>query len=89
MRVYPRAVAISDPDPSALTLLDPDRWAAFLALAALRHRHPADLLDDAVDVFLEVDIRQRAEIEAGVREAEAGDFASADEVAAAFRPRGS
>lgn len=80
-------MAVSDPDPSPLALLDPDRRAAFLELAAARHRHPADLLNDAVDAFLELDIRQRAEIEAGLREAEAGDFASADEVAAAFRPR--
>ncbi|WP_244021097.1 hypothetical protein [Methylobacterium sp. J-048] len=39
---------------------------------------PADPLTDAVDAW------QRAEIEAALREAEAGDFASDDEVAAAF-----
>lgn len=80
-------MAFSDPDPPSLALLDPDRRAAFLELAASRRKHPADLLKEAVDAFLELDTRQRAEIEAGLRDAEAGDFASADEVTAAFRPR--
>ena len=77
----------SDRDMAALSLLDPDRRAAFVALAASWQRQPADLLDDAVDAYLDFDARQRAEIEAALREAAAGDFASEEEVEAAFRPR--
>ncbi|MCJ2140637.1 CopG family ribbon-helix-helix protein [Methylobacterium sp. E-066] len=77
----------SDRNASALSLLDPDRRAAFVALAASRQRQPADLLNDAVDAFLNLDAWQRTEIEAALREAEAGDFASEDEVEVAFTPR--
>ncbi|MGU3662568.1 CopG family ribbon-helix-helix protein [Methylobacterium sp. A49B] len=76
-----------DRDLSALSLLDPRGRAALVELAESRSLHPADLLNDAVDAFLDLDARHRAEIEAGLKDAEAGDFASADEVAEAFRPR--
>ena len=56
-------------------------------LAASRGRAPSALLDDAVDAFLDTDRRWIAEIDAALEEAEAGDFAGDDEVAAAFAPR--
>ncbi|MCJ2061633.1 hypothetical protein MKK63_02760 [Methylobacterium sp. J-088] len=87
MRAYSRAIALSDFDPSAFVQRDPDRRTAFLKLEPARRRQPADLLNDAVDAFLELDFRQRAGIEAGLLEAEAGAISSADEAAAAFRPR--
>ena len=80
-------MARPDRDLSALSLLDPRRRAALIELAESRSRHPVDLLDDAVDAFLDLDAWHRSEIEAGKKDAEAGDFATADEVAEAFRPR--
>ncbi|MCJ2093409.1 hypothetical protein MKK67_13060 [Methylobacterium sp. J-072] len=76
-----------DRNVSALSLLDPDRRAALVALAEVQDRQPADLLNDAVDAYLDVDAWQRAEIEAALREADAGDFATEKEVEAAFKPR--
>ena len=74
-------------EPSAVALLDPVRRTALVALAETQARAPIDLLNDAVDALVEVDRWQRAEIEAALSEAEAGDFASSDEVEAAFAPR--
>jgi predicted transcriptional regulator len=76
-----------DRNVSALSLLDPDRRAALVALAAVRDRQPVDLLNDAVNAYLDVDAWQRAEIEAALREADAGDFATEEEVEAAFKAR--
>lgn len=80
-------MAPSDRDLSFLALLDPGRRTALSDLAASRGRAPADLLDDAVDAFLDTDRRWIEEIEAALEDAEAGDFAGDDEVAAAFAPR--
>ena len=80
-------MASSDRDLSFLALLDPGRRAALADLAASRGRAPSDLLDDAVDAFIDTDRRWIAEIDAALKEAESGDFAGEDEVAAAFAPR--
>ena len=80
-------MASSDRDLSLLALLDPDRRAALADLAASRGRTPADLLDEAVDAYLDIDHRWAEELEAALRDADAGDFAGDDEVAAAFAPR--
>ncbi len=74
-------------EPSAVSLLDPVRRTALVSLAERQARPPIDLLNDAVDALVETDRWQRAEIEAALREADAGDFASAEEVEAAFAPR--
>lgn len=74
-------------EPSAVSLLDPVRRTALVSLAERQARPPIDLLNDAVDALVEADRWQRAEIEAALREADAGDFASAEEVEAAFAPR--
>lgn len=74
-------------EPSAVSLLDPVRRTALVSLAERQARPPIDLLNDAVDALVETDRWQRAEIEAALREADAGDFASAAEVEAAFAPR--
>ena len=42
------------------------------------------LIEEAVRRFIEVERWQLADIEAGVRDADAGDFATAEEVEAAF-----
>jgi len=74
-------------EPSAVSLLDPVRRTALVSLAERQARPPIDLLNDAVDAMVETDRWQRAEIEAALREADAGDFASTEEVEAAFAPR--
>lgn len=74
-------------DPTAVAFLDPARRSALLALAEIQSRPPIDLLNEAVDALVDADRWHRAEIEAGLREADAGDFASAEEVEAAFAPR--
>jgi len=74
-------------EPSAVSLLDPVRRTALVSLAERQARPPIDLLNDAVDALVETDRWQRAEIEAALREADAGDFASTEEVEAAFAPR--
>jgi predicted transcriptional regulator len=68
-------------------MLDPARRTALVALAARQGRSPAELLNDAVDALISADHWQRDEIERALSEADAGDFATADEVAAAFAPR--
>jgi predicted transcriptional regulator len=42
------------------------------------------VLNSAIDLYLDVNQWQIAEIQAGIAEADAGDFASDDEVAAVF-----
>ncbi len=74
-------------EPSAVSLLDPVRRTALFALAEKQARAPIDLLNDAVDALVEADRWQRVEIEAALKEAEAGDFASIEDVEAAFAPR--
>jgi RHH-type transcriptional regulator, rel operon repressor / antitoxin RelB len=54
-------------------------------LAAARHVSAEDILREAITAYLDYDAWATAEIEAGVREADAGDFASEEEVEDAFR----
>jgi predicted transcriptional regulator len=60
-------------------LLDADWPSAFVA-------SPADLLTGDGDADLDLNAWHRAESEAALQEAEAGDFATADEIEAAFEP---
>lgn len=58
-------------------------------LAAATDRSRAWLACDALEAYLAANEWQIAKIEAGVRAADAGDFATADEVREVFRrPRG-
>ena len=47
-------------------------------------RNRNSLIEEALRRFVEVEQWQLADIEAGVRDADAGDFATAEEVAATF-----
>ena len=53
-------------------------------LAAAQDRDRSYIINQALDVYLEVMEWQLAHIEEGLRQAEAGEFASDDEVKAAF-----
>lgn len=53
-------------------------------LASLRERDRSYLINEALDAYLDLMDWQLAHIEEGVRQAEAGEFASEDEVRAAF-----
>jgi len=54
-------------------------------IAEARRVSTKEILREAVAAYLDYDAWATAEIEAGVREADAGDFASDEEVEAAFR----
>jgi predicted transcriptional regulator len=54
-------------------------------IAESRNVTSADVVREAVSAYLDYDSWASAEIEAGMREADAGDFASDEEVKAAFR----
>lgn len=72
----------------ALTItLAADRKAELDRVAEARGRDRATLIDEAIAAWLDLQAWQAAEIEAGLKEAEAGDFATAAEVEAAFNRR--
>lgn len=62
-----------------------DKRAQLDALARAVDRDRSWLINEAVDAYLAVHRWQIAHIEAGLRDAEAGDFASDEEVEAAWR----
>ena len=64
--------------------LDAEKRAALDALASATDRDRSYLINEAIDAYLGVHRWQIARIEKGVRQAEAGDFATDEEVAAAF-----
>ncbi|GAA0595697.1 ribbon-helix-helix protein, CopG family [Craurococcus roseus] len=64
--------------------LDAEKRAALDALASATDRDRSYLINEAIDAYLSVHRWQIARIEKGVRQAEAGDFATDEEVAAAF-----
>lgn len=64
--------------------LDAEKRAALDALASATDRDRSHLINEAIDAYLGVHRWQIARIEKGVRQAEAGDFATDEEVAAAF-----
>ena len=67
--------------------MDAEKRAALDTLARALKRDRSFLINEAVDDYLAVQRWQIAEIEKGLREADAGDFASDAEVEAAFAPR--
>jgi predicted transcriptional regulator len=64
--------------------LDNEKRAILDTIAAGLDRDRTYVLNEAVDLYLEVYQWQIAEIEAGVAEADAGDYATDEEVQAVF-----
>jgi len=64
--------------------LDAEKRAALDALADAIDRDRGYLINEAIDAYLGFHRWQIAHIEKGVRQTEAGDFATDEEVAAAF-----
>jgi predicted transcriptional regulator len=64
--------------------MDSEKRAALDAVAAALGRDRSDLIDAAIDAYLDAYRRQVAHIEEGVRQADAGELASDAEVAALF-----
>ena len=64
--------------------LDAERRAELDAVAKALDRDRSYVLNEAVGAYLEVHRWQIAHIREGIRQADAGEFASDEEVAAAF-----
>ena len=64
--------------------LDAEKRAALDALAAATDRGRGSLVSDALDAHLGAHRAQTARVEEGVRQAEAGEFVTDGEVAAAY-----
>lgn len=64
--------------------LDSDRRVALDAIAAGLDRDRSYIINEAINLYLEIYHWQVAEIQSGIAEAEAGDFATEDEVQAVF-----
>ena len=64
--------------------LDGEKRAVLDAIAAGLDRDRTYVLNEAVQLYLEMHYLQVAEIEQGLAEAEAGDFASDEEVQTVF-----
>ena len=64
--------------------LEPAKRAELDALARTVSRDRSFLINEAIDAYLAVHRWQMSEIEEGLRQAEAGEFASNAEVEAAF-----
>ncbi|MEQ9355471.1 CopG family ribbon-helix-helix protein [Coleofasciculus chthonoplastes] len=64
--------------------LDPNKRAALDAIAAGMDRNLTYVLNQAINAYLEMHQWQLQEIQQGIAEADAGDFASEDEVTAVF-----
>lgn len=62
--------------------LDPDKRAALDAIAAGMERNLTYVLNQAINAYLEMHQWQLQEIQQGIAEADAGDFASEQEVSA-------
>lgn len=61
-----------------------DKKAALDAIAARTHRDLSLVIDDALNAYLERHAWQVEHLEEGMRQADAGEFASEAEVSAAF-----
>ena len=61
-----------------------DKKAALDAIAARTHRDLSLVIDEALNAYLELHAWQLEHIEEGMRQADAGEFASEAEVRAAF-----
>ncbi|MEQ9238554.1 CopG family ribbon-helix-helix protein [Coleofasciculus sp. E2-BRE-01] len=64
--------------------LDPDKRAALDAIAAGMERNLTYVLNQAINAYLEMHQWQLQEIQQGITEADAEDFASEQEVSAVF-----
>lgn len=64
--------------------LDNEKKVALDAIAASLNRDRSYVLNEAIDLYLDVYQWQIAEIEAGLAEADAGDFATDEEVQTVF-----
>lgn len=64
--------------------LDPDKRAALDAIAAGMERNLTYVLNQAINAYLEMHQWQLQEIQQGIAEADAEDFASEQEVSAVF-----
>lgn len=67
--------------------LQSDKKEKLDAIAAAIDRDRSYLLNEAIDAYLEVHQWQISHIQEGIRQADAGEFASEAQVAAAFRRR--
>ncbi len=65
-------------------LLDRDKKKALLAIASTTNHSLNHILNEAVTVYLEINDWQVEEIKQALVEADAGDFASEEEVEAVF-----
>ena len=61
-----------------------DKKAALDAIAARTHRNISLVIDEALDAYLELHAWQGEHLKEGMRQADAGEFASETEVRAAF-----
>jgi len=74
---------------SAVTVrLDDDTANALDRLAESLDRSPDDVAAQAIREYVALQVWQRAEIEAGLRQADAGDFASEADVARVLKKFG-
>ncbi|MCC5639949.1 CopG family transcriptional regulator [Nostoc sp. CHAB 5844] len=64
--------------------IDQDKKVALETIAAGMNRDRSYVLNEAVDAYLEMHQWQIEEIQKGITEADAGDFASDEEVKATF-----
>lgn len=64
--------------------MDAEKRNALDALARVVQRDRSYLINEAIDAYLAVHSWQLAHIEEGVRQAEAGEFATNEEVAAEY-----
>jgi len=64
--------------------IDQDKKLALEAIAAGMNRDRSYVLNEAIDAYLEMHQWQIEEIQKGIAEADAGDFASEEEVKATF-----
>jgi predicted transcriptional regulator len=70
---------------AAITVrLDPGKRTALDDLARAMSRDRSFLVNEAIDAYLAVHRWQTAHIQEGLRQAEAGEFAGDDEIAAAY-----
>ena len=72
---------------SSVVHLPSKTFDALRDLATAMDREPDELAGEAIETFLAVQAWQRDHIMQGLREAEAGDFATDEEIAAAFASR--
>lgn len=64
--------------------IEAEKREALDAIAELMDRDRSYVITEAIDAYLEVNQWQLEHIKEGLRQADAGEFASDDEVAAAF-----